>query len=85
MPFAASDGPTLRRRLRSPRRIVEVGTEMALADALCGTFHARSGIPPDLLSDDDITTILKKLETVTALPGPPGPRVSGDGIGTPAS
>src|SRR5207253_2320396 len=38
-----------------------------LADALCATFHAQYGIPPDLLSDDDITAILKKLETANCL------------------
>jgi hypothetical protein len=48
-------------------RLVEVGTETALADTLCATFHAEYGVPPDLLADDDITTILKKLETVNHL------------------
>jgi hypothetical protein len=48
-------------------RLVEFGTETALADALCATIHAQFGIPPDLLSDEDITTILKKLEGVNRL------------------
>ena len=48
-------------------RLVEIGTETALADALCATFHAQYGIPPDLLSDEDIATILKKLEAVDRL------------------
>jgi hypothetical protein len=48
-------------------RLVEVGTETALADALCATIHVEFGIPPDLLSDDDITTILSKLESVNRL------------------
>jgi hypothetical protein len=48
-------------------RLVEFGTETDLADALCGTFHAQFGIPPDLLSDEDITTILKKIESVNRL------------------
>ena len=48
-------------------RLVEVGTETALGDALCATFHAQYGIPPDLLSDDDISILLKKLETVNRL------------------
>jgi hypothetical protein len=48
-------------------RLVEVGTETDLADALCATFHAQYGIPCDLLSDGDITTVLKKLEAVSRL------------------
>jgi hypothetical protein len=48
-------------------RLVEVGTESALADALCATFHAQFGIPPALLSDEDISAILKKLEAVNRL------------------
>jgi hypothetical protein len=48
-------------------RLVEVGTETDLGDALCAAFHAQYGIPPDFLSDDDITTILKKLEAVNRL------------------
>jgi hypothetical protein len=48
-------------------RFVEFGAETDLADAVCATIHAQFGIPPDLLSDEDITTILKKLEAVNRL------------------
>ena len=48
-------------------RLVDFGTESDLAEALCANFHAQYGIPPGLLSDDDITAILKKLETVNRL------------------
>ncbi len=47
--------------------LVEVGIESALANSLCATFDAQYGIPPDLLSDEDINAILKKLGPVSCL------------------
>ncbi len=48
-------------------RLVEIGMNAALGDALCAIFHPQYGIPPASLSDDDFSTLLKKLEAIDRL------------------
>ena len=46
---------------------MNIGEDEKLADALCSIFDSQHGIPPSLLSEDDLSNILSKLILINRL------------------
>jgi hypothetical protein len=60
---------------------VDIGEEPTLADALCSIFHAQLGVPPDQLTNEELTTVLGRLLPAKQLGAP---RLDGVGRGVSA-